>query len=117
MGLYRSFILFGVLFLVESVTCEKELLQINIDKKSEKTRAFYVTNIIKSWNEKHSETCNVLYFNLGKKSDMTNEIVRSIPEDNAVIFGDPRKCRELESRKGPFIVIETDIFDAVSPKF
>jgi hypothetical protein len=99
------------LCLVNSVTSSSELLNSNLVPSK---RAAFISDLIKDWNRKHSETCNVLIFNIGKKSDLTQEIIRRIPKDNAVILADPKQCESVENREGAFIIIESDVFEAVS---
>jgi hypothetical protein len=102
---------FVVLCLVNSVTSASELLNSNLVPSN---RAAFISDLIKDWNRKHSKTCNVLFFSIGKKSDLTQEIIRRIPKDNAVILADPKQCKSVENREGAFIIIESDVFEAVS---
>lgn len=79
-----------------------------------KNQAFYVSGLIRDWNKKHAEVCDVLVFEVGDKSDLTDEIIRKIPKENAVMVMDSTKCQEIESREGSFIIIMMNVLSAVS---
>jgi hypothetical protein len=75
---------------------------------------FYVNGLISDWNEKHPETTDVIFFNIGKQSELTENVIKSISPTNPVLNVNPKQCGQLESREEAFIIITTDMFDAVS---
>lgn len=84
------------------------------DQSTAKPQAFYVSELIKDWNKKHSEVCNVLLFDTGSKSDIQDDIIRKIPKVNPVINVEPQQCEKLENREGSFIIITSDVLNAVN---
>jgi hypothetical protein len=75
---------------------------------------FYVSGLISDWNKKHPGVNQVVVLNVGRKSDLSADLFKSIPRDNPVIIVDPKQCKLIEKRKAEFVVITSDIFDAVS---
>ena len=111
---FQVFAIFGVVWVFKSVDSATSPYKIETSVSGHQNHVYSITRLIKDWNEKHNEVCNVLYFDIGEKSDLTNELLRKIPKENAVTLVKPDKCRILENREGAFIIIESDVFQAVS---
>jgi hypothetical protein len=75
---------------------------------------FYISGLVEDWNRKHSETSDVVVITVGKKSEMTENVLRVIPNENAVVSISPEQCRSLSPRKAAFIVVLADFCNAVS---
>jgi hypothetical protein len=75
---------------------------------------YYVYGLLSNWNEKHKEVSDVVVFNIGKKSDLSEKIAKIIPKRNSVTIVDPSQCNQIEKREAAFIIITLDVYDAVS---
>ena len=111
---FRIFAIFGVVWVFKSVKSVTSLYKIETSVSVHQNHVCFITGLIKDWNEKHNEVCNVLYFNIGEKSDLKNELLGNIPKENAMTLINPKRCRSLENRRGAFIIIESDNFETVS---
>lgn len=77
---------------------------------------FHVVNWIKDFNEKHSGTNQIVVLDIGRKSDLLENMLRNVPEGNSVVTVEPTKCNEIETRKAEFVVIFSDVSEVVSEK-
>lgn len=75
---------------------------------------FYVNGLISDWNEKHPVTTDVIFFNIGKRSELAENVIKSVSVTNPVINVNPKQCQQLENREAAFIVVTTDMYNTVS---
>jgi hypothetical protein len=52
--------------------------------------------------------------NIGKKSDLLENVIKVIPKDNPVIIVEPIQCKLIQKRKAEFVIIVSDMFEMVS---
>ena len=105
---------FSVFVLFRSINFVSGAISLKTNAPLLKDLDLYVPELIKNWNQKHVETCDVLFFKIGEKSELSDDIIGKLTDDNAVVLVDPKKCKKLESRAGAFIIIESSVFEAVS---
>lgn len=74
---------------------------------------YFVSGLIKDFNRKHSEIINLVHFNVGKKTSMFEEVSKVLTSNNTVIRIDPEMCEKIENREGSFIIITSNLFNAV----
>lgn len=72
----------------------------------------YVGGLVKTWNKRHSNTNDVVIFNLRGDNDFVNDLVRKISGENAIVF--PQKEKASKIGKPSFIIIISATFDPVS---
>lgn len=85
------------------------------DYKLSRTPGFYVAGLINDWNQGHENLVNeIAVFSIGGKSDLFEEIVKSIPQDNPIFSPEPAHCEKFGTRKAAFIIIVSDNVDFVS---
>jgi hypothetical protein len=95
------------------VTCE--LLSVTeTSLATSHSPAFYVNGLISDYNRKHPGTNQIVVLNIGKKSDLWENVIKVIPKDNPMIIVDPKQCKLIEKRKAEFVVIVSDMFERVS---
>ena len=104
----------SVFVLFKSINLVSGAISLKTNAPLLKDLDLYVPKLIKNWNQKHLETCDVLFFKIGEKSELSDDIIGKLTDDNAVVLVDPKQCEKLESREGAFIIIESSIFNTVS---
>jgi hypothetical protein len=105
----RKFLwILGAISIVTSVSCALVPLNNNVTRV-----AFYVSGLINNCKEKHRDDFNVLFFSVGPKTDLIEEVLGNISSSSAVISASPNDCQKLENRKGAVVIIETDVWEKV----
>lgn len=84
-----------------------------VGSKSKKP-LYYLRGLLKDWNRKNANFGDVVVFNIGKISKLSENALKVIPKKNPVTIISPRKCQLMGHRKAAFIVMLLDTFDVVS---
>lgn len=71
----------------------------------------FVGETVKSWNRNHSNSNDVVIFNIGKNDDDAVGVAKRVSSQNAIIS--PRRGQLFRVSKPSFIIILSDIYNKV----
>lgn len=101
------------LFIKLFLLCSISFLSHGEPKAKSRNIPYIVSGLIEDFNRKHSEVINVVHLNVGKKLEMFEEVSKVLNRNNAAIRIHPKLCEKIENREGSFIIITSNLFNAV----
>lgn len=78
---------------------------------------FHLPGLIKNWNQNHNQVGDVVLFNVGRNTYISDNVAKIVPKNNPLVIATPKICGQFGERKAAFIIITTDILDSVSRLF
>lgn len=77
--------------------------------------SFYAAGLISDWNKKNPKSVGeIAIFNIGKRNDVFDDIIKAIPKTNPVYHAETKHCDKFGNRATAFIIITSDVLDDVS---
>lgn len=73
-----------------------------------------VGRLLKQWSREHDGRNEVAIVNIGKGENIARDLARQIPPDFSVIFPNKKRPKQYVTGKSTFIIILSDIYEAVS---
>lgn len=103
---------FVKIFLMLSFFCLADFYNFSeVLKISRENLLDFVGETVKSWNRNHSNSNDVVIFNIGKNDDDAAGIAKRVSSENAIIS--PTHGQILKVSKPSFIIILSDLYDKV----
>lgn len=84
------------------------------DVANSQSPLFYVAGLINDWNQNNLGVGDVVVFNIGRNSELSKNVVKAIPKENAVLIANTSECKMLGSREVTFVIITSNTYEAVS---
>jgi hypothetical protein len=75
---------------------------------------FYVSEWIRDWNSKSTESNDVVMMEVGDKSDLMQNLASLIISTNPIVSVDVADCTKIQKRKSAFVIIASNVFKGVS---
>jgi hypothetical protein len=81
---------------------------------SNNSAAFYIGSLIRDWNLKNTGSNLVVIYDISGKSELVDEILTHIPEENSVVVIDNLGCWSYQHGRAEFIIIVSGYYSFVS---
>jgi hypothetical protein len=105
-----------VLLIIPSLVSSYFLSSEKRELKKHKTSEMILSDFMFDWNLKHSGSNLIVVMNIGKSSEMTDNVLKMIPKKFSAVVLSTSHCQSLGQVKAEFVIVISAVYDFVSIK-